>query len=584
MDCGLNIMTSNETRIPRRGRRGSIFEMTGSIGRPFGIWILALTFLGAFPLLSSARAAPGSRPNLIFILTDDQRWDSLGLTGNPVVKTPNIDRLAAEGTYFVNATVNSAICTPSRACYFLGQYERKHGVNFNSGTAVSAAAWRKSYPVLLREAGYFTGYIGKNHVPVGPRGYESGIIEPSFDFWYAGHGMLSFYPKRRHPIFKDAKAETQVEVLAEGATSFLDPRRGFIAGAQAFLERRPVEKPFCLTIAFNLPHNAGTSSMEFRPSDPELYRTTYRDQLETQPIPRTYVAQSEIRRPKLPPEVLATKYRQKSYDYVNTEASVRERQIREYQTITGIDQLVGAIRAELARIGAAGNTVIIYASDHGITHGEFGLGGKALNYDSCLRVPVIVMDSRAPAATRGRRSPMLAQSIDIAPTLLELASVPAPAGMQGQSLRPDIEGKPFNGRRYAFSENLWSTYYGNPRCESVRSAEWKYIRYFATDRSIFTGAAGEAEGGNVSDALAAKYADWLTASIRGEKPVYEELYHLSVDPDEVTNLAGEPKHAAVLNELRAECQRLVSEAKGDVAAAPDTVRIQPARNTKKARK
>ena len=313
-------------------------------------------------------AASAARPNLIFILTDDQRWDSLGLTGNPVVKTPHLDRLAAEGTFFPQATINSAICTPSRACYFLGQYERKHGVNFNSGTALTAAAWEKSYPVLLRSAGYFTGYIGKNHVPVGPRGYESGIIEQSYDFWYAGQGMLTFYPKRRHPIFKDAKAETQVEVLAEGAASFLDPEARFVAGAQAFLQRRPADKPFCLTIAFNLPHNAGTSSMELRATDPELYRTTYRDQLLTQPLPKTYLAKADIRTPRLPADVLFTQFRQKSYDYVNTEADIRERQIREYQTITGIDRMVGAIREQLAKLKLAENTVILFASDHGITH------------------------------------------------------------------------------------------------------------------------------------------------------------------------------------------------------------------------
>src|SRR5690606_7436495 len=111
-----------------------------------------------------------------------------------------------------------------------------------------------------------------------------------------------------------------------------------------------------------------------RPEDPELYRTAYREHLDTQPIPNTYVPRAEIRRPKLPPEVLATQYRQKSYDYVNTEASIRERQIREYQTITGIDRLVGAIRADLERLGVAENTVIVFTSDHGITHGEFGLG------------------------------------------------------------------------------------------------------------------------------------------------------------------------------------------------------------------
>lgn len=498
----------------------------------------------------------------------------MGLTGNKVVKTPHLDRLAAEGTFFPNATVSSAICTPSRVSYFLGQYERKHGVNFNSGTAVSTEAWAKSYPVLLREAGYFTGYVGKNHSPVGPKGYAGDTIQQSFDFWYAGTGHLSFYPKRRHAIFKEAKADTQVEIVEEGALSFLGQGNTFIGGAATFLQRRPADKPFCLTIALNVPHNGGTGSMELLPSDPELYRTTYRDQLLTQPIPKTYVAKADIRTPKLPPDVLATQYRQRSYDYVDTEAALRERQIREYQTITGVDRMIGALRAELSKWGIAENTIILFASDHGITHGEFGLGGKALNYETCLRVPMILMDPRVPAAARGQRSPALAQSIDFAPTILDFASVPVPAAMQGESLRPAVEGRPFKGRSHAFAENLWSTYFGNPRCESARTAEWKYIRYFATDRGLFGAVAGEAEGGAVSPPIADAYHEWLTASIRGEKPVYEELFHLSVDPDEMTNLAGDPKHAAILADMRAQCQRLVTAAKGGADQPPATVRLR----------
>jgi arylsulfatase A-like enzyme len=528
----------------------------------------------AAPRLGAAPSA--TRPNIIFILTDDQRWDSLGLTGNTVVKTPHIDQLAAEGTFFAQGTVTSAICTPSRISYFLGQYERRHGVNFNSGTAVAPEAWAKSYPVLLRQAGYFTGYVGKNHSPVGPGGYAGDTLVRSFDFWYAGNGHLSFYPKRRHAIFKDAKAETQIEVIAEGAMSFMAKEGTFVGGAEAFLQQRPADQPFCLTIAFNVPHAGGTGSMEMLPSDPELYRTTYRDQLLTLPIPSTYIAKADIRTPKLPPQVLATQYRQRSYDYVDTEASLRERQVREYQTITGIDQLVGSIRAELTRLGLAENTVILFASDHGITHGEFGLGGKALNYDTCLRVPMIVMDPRVPDRARRQRSPALVQSIDFAPTILDLAGVPAPATMQGESFRAAVEGRPFAGRPAAFAENLWSTFFGNPRCESVRTAEWKYIRYFATDRDLFGRVGNEAEGGRVTAEISAAYATWLTASIRGEKPIYEELYQISTDPHEKTNLASEPAYAAVLANLRAQCQELVTQAKGEVTAPPATVRLPPA--------
>ncbi len=510
-------------------------------------------------LLAAGASAAERRPNLLFVLTDDQRWDSLGLTGGTVARTPHLDRLAAEGTFFPQGTITSAICTPSRVCYFLGQYERRHGVNFNSGTAVAPEAWAKSYPVLLRGAGYHTGYIGKNHSPVGPQGYASGIVERSFDFWYAAHGHLSFYPKRRHPVFQEAKADTQIEILEEAA--------------RRFLAERPAARPFCLTIALNLPHAGGTSTMEQLPTDAELYRTTYRDQLLTQPIPPTYVAKADIRTPKLPPHVLATQYRQRSYDYVDTEAALRERQIREHQTVTGIDRLVGALRAELARLGLADDTVILFASDHGITHGEFGLGGKALNYDTCLRVPMIVHDPRAPRAARGQRPAALVQSIDFAPTLLDYAGVPVPAEMQGASFRAAVEGRPFAGRSHAFAENLWSTYFGNPRGESVRTADWKYIRYFATDRALFGSVGGEAEGLNVNDATAAAYERWLSASIRGEAPIHEELFHLAADPHETTNLAADPRHAAVLADLRAQCARLVAEAKGDPDARPATLRL-----------
>jgi arylsulfatase A-like enzyme len=526
---------------------------------------------------AALEGAPARRPNIIFILTDDQRWDSLGLSGNTVVKTPHLDRLAAEGVWFEQATVASAICTPSRVSYFLGQYERRHGVNFNSGTAVAPDAWAQSYSALLRAAGYFTGYIGKNHTPVGAQGYGTGLIEQTFDFWFAGHNALGFYPKKRHPIFERAKADTQVEIIAEGAKNFLAAEDSFLSGAESFLKKRPADRPFCLTVAFNLPHAAGTSSMEQRPNDPELYRTTYRGQLARQPLPRSYLAKADIRTPKLPPDLLFTEYRQISYNYVDTEAALRERQIREYQTITGIDHLVGAIRAQLASLGLADNTVIVFASDHGITHGEFGLGGKALNYESCLRVPLIAYDPRTANQLTTHRSSALVQSVDVAPTLLDLAGVPVPGTMQGQSFRTALAGESFAGRSHAFAENLWSTYFGNPRCETVRTAEWKYTRYFANDRSIFSAARGEGEGGAVTDALAASYARWLDSSVNGEKPVLEELYHLRADPDETTNLAQDPTHAAVLRDLGARCQALVTKARGDVSLPPVTVRIQSPR-------
>lgn len=538
--------------------------------RDFNCTLFAALSAGAsvFPGLAQKK---DTRPNIVFVLTDDQRLDSLGCYGNTNIRTPHIDRLARDGVLFEHATVTSAICTPSRACYFLGQYERRHGINFNSGTSMAPAAWENSYPMLLRKAGYFTGYVGKNHVPIGARGYDSGVTEKSFDFWYGAHGHLTFYPKTRSDVFRGAKADTQPEVLQEGALSFLNSHDPFIEGATAFLKQRPENRPFCLSVCFNLPHAAGTGTMKMLPGDPELYRTTYRDKMAALPLPPNYTPRAKIRMPRIPGNVLYAQYRQKSYDYVDNEEDLRERMVRQLQTITGIDGVVGAIREQLNRLGLDRNTVIVFASDHGIMAGEFGLGGKALNYDACLRIPMVVMDPRLPPSARGRRLPELVQSIDIAPSLLDIAGLPKCPSMQGRSMMPLLRGERTAWREYAFSENLWSTVFGNPRVESVRSREWKYIRYFATDRSLFGAASESSDSYGVTPRQRQAYLSWLTASARGLKPDCEELFHIAADPNETTNLARDSRHTDVLGRLRTQCDSLVREAKGDLDTPPLTL-------------
>ncbi|EMI17031.1 mucin-desulfating sulfatase (N-acetylglucosamine-6-sulfatase) [Rhodopirellula maiorica SM1] len=242
--------------------------------------------------------------------------------------------------------------------------------------------------------------------------------------------------------------------------------------------------------------------------------------------------------------------------------------------------MVGRIREQLDREGLADNTVIVFASDHGIMNGEFGLGGKALNYESCLRVPLIIMDPRVAPSECGRRSNALVESVDIAPTLLDCAGVELPRGMQGHSLRGIIEGTEDAVRSSSFAENLWSTQFGNPRIESVRTDDgWKYIRYFKNDRSLFEEIAKKKQF-RATPKLIASYHDWLTASINGEEPVFEELYHLATDPSESVNLATRPTCTDKLHQLRAECQRLVTFAKGEVEQAPATVVIDQTKGRK----
>jgi arylsulfatase A-like enzyme len=548
---------------------------------------MVVASLGVAVGASSVEAAPTERPNIILILTDDHRADMLGCLGNTVVRTPHLDRLAAQGVLFTEATATSAICTPSRASIFLGMHERRHGINFNSGTALSPAAWQQSYPMLLRRAGYFVGYVGKNHVPVGAGGYATGLMDASFDYWYAGHEHLLFYPKSRpqwalpvtgidEHMFDNAQADTQIEILEQGVANFLNPNSAFYDNAARFLEKRPADRPFCLSISFNLPHDAGTSTMQDRPSDPELYKTGYhavRAEIRAG-LPATYLAKVDIAEPKLPADVLYTEHRQRGYDYVDTTQAVVERVIRWYQTITGIDRMVGDLRQMLTELGLADNTVIIFSSDHGLMRGEFGLGGKGLNYDPCLLVPLIVYDPRSTA--HGQRRAEAVQLIDIPATILDYAGLATPAAMSGRSLRPLVDGQDIPWRDYSFSENLWSTRHGNPRVESVRGQGWKYIRYFKNDYSLFEGMDERAQN-RVSNRQAAAYQQWLDASIDGEVPVYEELFHLAIDPLETTNLAADPRYAARLEAMRAVCGRLVREARGEAGQRPAVLQLESER-------
>lgn len=506
------------------------------------------------------------RPNIIFILTDDQSYGMMGCTGNDIIKTPNIDKLVGESVLFTNAHVSSAICTPSRVSILLGQYERKHGVNFNSATAISDEAWKTSYPVLIRKAGYYTGYIGKNHSPIGKGGYESGLAEKSYDYWFASHGGVYFYPKEKREIYKDAIAETQVEVLEEGVEQFLDPNARRLKGAISFLDSRPADKPFMLNLNFNIPHGATTGTMKQKETDDEIYRTLYRN-IEI-PLPENYIAKKDIKTPKLPSDIHHASDRQEGYNYVDTPEGFRERYIRQLQCITGVDRLVGKLRKRLKELNLDKNTIIIFTSDHGLFMGEQGLGGKSLCYEKTTHVPMFMYN---PTKKKGYKSDALVQTIDVAPTVLSLAGAEIPNTMQGKDLSNFIKGKQPKVRDYLYTENLWSTKFGNPRCEAVQTKEWKYIRYYKNNNISALKAVEYSKEYNVSQRVMlyevhpsqfAVYRNFVEAPLQGEKPVYEELYHLSEDPNEVHNLISKPEHKAILEKLKAAWKLEIKNARG----------------------
>ncbi len=226
-----------------------------------GIILLVTTLTLSLPAATqpSSSTTPAERPNIIFLLTDDQRDNTLGAMGHPFVKTPNLDRLMQDSVRFRNAYIAEPVCAPSRVSFFTGMHERVHGVGFTSSYQLTEAQWDRSYPALLRKAGYHTGFIGK----FGVEYYTfKGRAAEKFDFWWAHDGWTKFLPKgNKSPScvpYHQAQEDIITFIMGEAMTKFLDGL--------------PSDKPFCLSVSFNVPHGSQTTSMY--PDYPEWNRMT----------------------------------------------------------------------------------------------------------------------------------------------------------------------------------------------------------------------------------------------------------------------------------------------------------------------
>jgi len=504
-----------------------------------------LSCLAVLLLVLTGSLAAKSPMNVIYIKTDDQRYDSLSLTGHPVTRTPHVDQLAREGVFCRNAFITSPICGPSRANTFSGQWERKNRIGFHhiSHTPMTTETFDNSWLLQLGKAGYFTGYIGKNHVSIGKK--SDRYMESHIDFCYKQNGHLGFHLKR-HKVFSNLRNESQVEGLLEATEAFLSPReeRSYFfdtadGSVKDFLSRRQSNQPFALSINFNLPHAASIGGMGAKESDPDFYRTLYQDQLHLFPIPDDFpTSANEVEEP-LPAEVFRRKELMGYYRY--DQKRLLDTKLKMARANTAIDHFVGSLRAQLTELDLADNTLIIFASDHGLLLGEKGLGGKTFLYEESIRIPAIIY---SPEFTTEQTSQDLEQLItgqDLPATILDLCGLPIPDSYQGQSLLPLITGAPNatqDWRTEVFCENLF-TDQGYPRMEAIRSHEWKYIRYFSreNDRNQYL----------------------PEASLNGEKPIHEELFHLTSDPKEQRSLAADPAHAATLKKYRKLCRQHLSQ-------------------------
>ena len=484
----------------------------------------------AAPVHAQAPAAPNqaTRPNIVFIMTDDHAAHAISAYGSKVNTTPNLDRLAKEGALFTNVFATNSICTPSRAAILTGQYSHLNGVTmfnrFDSG--------RMTVARLLQQGGYYTGMIGKWHLGSDPAGFDSWEILP-------GQGAY------QNPLLYTATGEKTytgryvTDVITDLGIEFID--------------KRPRNKPFFLMLHNKAPHRPWEPDAKHKAQfenrwipEPESLWDSYETRSDALRENQQRVAIDLTRRDlKLePPAGLETPERTKwlavkpesvtitrdGKDVTLTgEPLIRwkyQRYMRDYlATIQSIDDNVGRLLAYLDKNGLARNTIVIYTSDQGFFLGEHGWFDKRFMYEESLRMPFMI---RWPGAIKaGSTSTAMALNLDFAPTLLDAAGIAAPAEMQGRSLLPVFRGKTPSDWR----TSMYYRYYHDPGDHNtrahygVRTIDHKLIYFWKKDQ-------------------------W-------------ELFDLVNDPMELHNLYGEPGQEQITARLKAELQRLKRAVRDD---------------------
>lgn len=444
-------------------------------------------------------------PNIVVILVDDLRWDEIGCAGHPFVRTPNIDRIAREGANFRNAFCTTPLCSPARASLLTGLYTHHHGILDNTNRS-QASHELKTFPRVLQQSGYETGYVGKWHMG------NDDSARPGFDYWVSMKGQgTSFDPILNVNGIRSKHSGHTTDVLNKKAVEFVRQQR---------------DEPFCLYIAHKALHPELIQYDDGSISDPGaaqfLPAKRHENLYENDAIPRRLnVTDTLAGKPALQREVngLPTLNRTTG----TSDQTVRDR----LRMLAAVDDGVGQIFSALEETQQLNNTVLVLLSDHGYWYGEHGLSvERRLAYEEGLRIPLLV---RYPSKIEpGTVIDEFALNVDLAPTLLDFAAVATQPQMDGASLVPLLEGQhPQNWRTSFLVEYNTDTVF--PRVhkmgyQAIRTKLWKYIRY------------NELNG-------------------------MDELYDMKNDPFEMENAIGQSENTDTQQRLKRELNELFRTAK-----------------------
>ncbi|MEX2263768.1 MAG: sulfatase [Bryobacteraceae bacterium] len=385
----------------------------------------------AAALACSTQSRAERRPNVLFVLADQLRAQSVGCYGNAEVKTPHLDRLASEGALFQNTLANAPVCCPARANMLTGKYTHKNGMVAND---LRLRESEVTIAETLAAENYRTGFIGKWHLDGGPR--LPGFVPPGprrqgFEFWAANECSHRHFDTH---YFRDTPEPIPIKKFeAEGWTD---------VGIDFLRESKRDGRPFFLTIAMGPPHDPYGA--------PEEYMKMY-DFSKLTMRPNWNKAAPNV---PGPPEIAAY-----------------------YAATTAVDDQIGRLSATLQELGLADDTIFLFSSDHGDMLGSHGLRLKRKPWEESIRIPGIL---RYPARVKGgHRVNALFTQVDFAPTLLSLCGVSQPAGLQGSDLAPVALGEKPEGPDSAFFQ-IFGPYQGDGTdagWRGVRTRRYMYARY-----------------------------------------------------------------------------------------------------------
>ena len=457
---------------------------------------------GCAGLFGEEEALSGERPNVVFILTDDQRWDQLSCEGHPFLKTPHLDRLAAEGARFANMFVTTSLCSPSRASFLSGLYAHTHGV-VNNFTDYPAEL--PSFPRSLQTAGYETAYIGKWHM-----GEGSDERRPGFDYWVTHKGQGKYYDTEFNVNGRrQVKKGYYTHRVTDMAIDWLEQKH---------------DRPFMLILGHKAPHTPFTPE--------EKYRHIYDDIAIL--YPETAFALED--KPDWVKQRIDTwhgiygplyGFRKEFPDRSPESVKHFEDFVLSYTaSIKSVDDSVGRVYESLEKSGQLDNTLIVFAGDNGMFLGEHGMTDKRTMHEPSIRVPLLVRYPKL--VKRGKVIKQMVLNVDVAPSILDICSAPPLPKVHGMSFKSLLAGRTGGWRKSWYYEyNYEKQFPYTPNVRGVRTDRWKYVHY--------------PHGGGGPDRHMA------------------ELYDLKADPGETNNLIDNPKYADKVAELKAELHRLMKE-------------------------